>query len=271
VIVERNSDNSGTPRVMPRVDGLPNLRDMGGISTTDGFRTREGVLYRSEAPIGLTGTALQQLADLGLRTVVDLRDAAECRLGPSVFATDVEKIGIEVSCPADQNGTALLEMVMSGRLTSYSAADLGELYVNYLEHQAESFGKVIRLIADPARTPLLVHCTAGKDRTGLTMALVLDVIGVDRPTILDDYVLTSTFRAHRLTEVGPTLARVGTRTSAVASLFAAPPEALTMAFHHIDHTYRSVEEYLSLRAEVSQETLVGLRRQLLDAGQPHSG
>jgi protein-tyrosine phosphatase len=262
--VESDIDAAGTHRTMPHIDGLRNLRDMGGLETSHGHRTRERVLYRSEAPIGLTEKGLQQFADLHLRTVVDLRDATECRLRPSHFATDINRIGIEVSSPADQNGAELLNMVMSGQLSSYSATDLGKLYINYLERQAESFGKVIRLIADPAQTPILVHCTAGKDRTGLAMALTLEAVGVERATILADYVLTSTFRAYRLVEVGPTLARFGVRTSDVKSLFTAPPQALNMALQHLDKMYGSVAKYLTLPAGVDRETLMRLRDQLLD-------
>jgi protein-tyrosine phosphatase len=251
---------------MPTVEGLRNLRDLGGLPTADGRRIRAGVLFRSEAPPRLTPTGRRQLAALGIRTVIDLRDPGECAVAATSFPPEMTRVGIEIPQAADPAGNNLLDRVLSGELTEYSAADLGRLYVDYLEQRAAQFGRAVALIGQVERLPALVHCTAGKDRTGLVVALTLASVGVPVEEIVADYEITSQCRAYRLVELAPRFAEVGVRAEAVASLFTAPAAALHRALDHVDRMYGSVVDYLRDRARVSSTTLAGLADLLVDDG-----
>jgi protein-tyrosine phosphatase len=253
-----------TGRSMPTVEGLRNLRDLAGLPTEDGGSIRSGCLFRSEAPLRLTPTGQEQLVELGIRTVIDLREAGECASAATSFPSNMTRIAVELPQASDPGGNHLLDLVLNGKVTEYSAADLGELYVDYLEHHAPTFGRAIELIGEPGRLPALVHCTAGKDRTGLVVALTLAVVGVSPAEIVADYEITSQCRAYRLVELAPAFEKVGVSADAVASLFAAPAQALRMALDHIDRKYGSANDYLRDKAGVDPATLVALRDQLVD-------
>ena len=101
-----------------------------------------------------------------------------------------------------------------------------------LDEQAPSIGRVITHLADPDSFPCLVHCHAGKDRTGLVIALALEIAGVARETVLADYAASTAARMYRRQEVSAMLAAVGTTWERVEPLFTAPPQALSRAGAH---------------------------------------
>jgi protein-tyrosine phosphatase len=242
---------------------LRNLRDLGGLRTEDGRMTRRGVLFRSEAPCGLEDPGLQELAALGLRTSLDLRDEGEDTFARATLPAGVRRVTAGMLPPGDGRGAGLIARVMSGELREYTAEELAELYVGFLEDQAPAFGAAVRHIADPAHLPVLVHCHAGKDRTGLVVAMVLEILGVRRELIVADYELSTEGRAHRRLEVAPALAATGTEWARVAPLFTAPAQALELAFEHIERRYGTVEAYLTGPARVEPERVRALPELLL--------
>jgi protein tyrosine/serine phosphatase len=151
-------------RLLPLV-GAYNFRDLGGYPTTDGRSTRWGRLFRSDTLQELTSQDLQLLREIGLASVIDLRTANEIeRTGRGVLRSEpVKYVNFSVLPDAGGERQAATALV-------------------------ESFG----VIADPDSYPLVFHCQAGKDRTGVLAALVLGCLGVERSAIVDDYVLTAT-------------------------------------------------------------------------------
>jgi protein-tyrosine phosphatase len=125
----------------------------------------------------------------------------------------------------------------------------------------EFFGHLLE-----SNEPTVFHCTAGKDRTGLTAALLLSTLGVDDAQILDDYELSNRFRsAVRLGEIRPLLAEKGIDIEGFLPLFTAPRRAMAAALAGVEGTYGSVEAYLTGTAGVAPATLDALRADLLDA------
>lgn len=149
--------------------GSFNLRDLGGLPTPGGV-VRRGMLYRSDFP-GFAVSDPETLARLGLRTVVDLRRSAE----------------IEFECVpwADSGIDHLVCALSAGRESSWHAK-----YPAYLTHRPEAVVDAVRTLMRDRARPALFHCAAGKDRTGVVAALLLDVLGVEDATIVADYVLT---------------------------------------------------------------------------------
>ncbi|KJL18307.1 Tyrosine-protein phosphatase precursor [Microbacterium oxydans] len=154
------------------VEGVSNVRDVGGMPA-EGGRIRSGVLLRSGQ---LSGATTAGAAALRARVahIVDLRDGEEVAAEPS------EIVGPD---------TTHLPLFL-GSVRSFFEADtsLDDLYLHLLEESGERLVAAIRIIAVSERT--LVHCTVGKDRTGVTVALALSAVGADREAVIADYALT---------------------------------------------------------------------------------
>jgi protein-tyrosine phosphatase len=156
-------------RVLP---GSYNVRDLGGLAAKGGERVRRGLVYRSDYPAFAddgTGDAVRELA---LRAVVDLRRGSEA--------------AVECVSWSDHGVTYHRCPIVAGKGTSWYAR-----YDAYLAYRPETVVAAVRHVLDPAGHPVLFHCAAGKDRTGVVAALVLSVLGVDEEAIVADYVLSN--------------------------------------------------------------------------------
>lgn len=154
------------------VEGVSNVRDVGGMPA-EGGRIRSGVLLRSGQLSGATTAGAAALRE-SVSHIVDLRDGEEVAAEPT-----------EIDGP----DTTHLPLFL-GSVRSFFEADtsLDDLYLHLLEESGERLVAAIRIIAASGRT--LVHCTVGKDRTGVTVALALSAVGADREAVIADYALT---------------------------------------------------------------------------------
>jgi len=174
----------GEPDRWLQFEGVDNVRDAGGLPLRDGGRTRFGELFRSANLRHVTDTDVAHLVDVvGLRLVIDLRTAREIdRDGPTLVAgAGVETVALSF-LPDD--GEALPE-------TGDDSDPLLRSYLGYLVDRTENVVQAVRLLGGPDVGPTLVHCAAGKDRTGVLLALVLDAVGVQREAVIADYALSA--------------------------------------------------------------------------------
>ena len=171
---------SSRVRVLP---GSHNVRDLGGLATRHGGRVRSGLLYRSDYPAFADDGTGDAVRSLGLRAVVDLRRGAEA--------------AVECVSWADHGVAYHRCPIVAGKETSWYAR-----YHAYLTYRPETVVAAVRHVLDPASHPVLFHCAAGKDRTGVVAALVLSVLGVEEDEIVGDYVLSDD-------AVGPIMSRLG--------------------------------------------------------------
>ncbi len=194
-----------------RLDGTTNTRDLGGLPTTDGGRTVSGRVLRSDNLQTLTDDDVRRLVDdLGVREVIDLRTTAEILLegrGPLRAVPEVthrhftllperghhtDVFAVEEDEPLD-----LPEGWLESLLPRQTAAhDQGEppavrSYLGYLGDRADSVVGALRALATDAPGATVVHCAAGKDRTGVVVALALAVAGVGHDEIVADYAMTA--------------------------------------------------------------------------------
>lgn len=172
------------PRRWLRFEGLDNVRDVGGLPLRDGGTTRSGELLRSANLRSVTEADVAHLVEVfGLRLVIDLRTAHEIdRDGPTaVAAAGVETVALSF---IPEDGDALPE-------TGDDTDPLLRSYLGYLFDRTENVVEAVRLLGHPDAGPALVHCAAGKDRTGVLVALVLDVVGVAREAVITDYALSA--------------------------------------------------------------------------------
>ncbi|MFF2552221.1 tyrosine-protein phosphatase [Nocardia sp. NPDC058058] len=167
---------------------IDNVRDLGGLPVTGGGTTRYGVVYRSSTLQQATRADLAQLLEpLGLRTIIDLRlpDEVE-REGYGLFGDAAVHIANLPIRKSPQSSLAARDLV-----PDKTRVDLTDLYGQLLSGSGDHIVEAVRLIIDPDRRSVLFHCAAGKDRTGVLAAILLDAAGVPAEVIAADYALTN--------------------------------------------------------------------------------
>jgi protein-tyrosine phosphatase len=164
----------GEPGRWVILDGANNTRDIGGYGTEDGRVIRRGLVYRSGELSALSPAGCQAFADLGVRRVVDFRN----RLAPSPL------FGGDAVCVFEVSAMSLLPVINEPTEVPEKR------YIQAVVDNAASYRQAFELIGDPENLPLLYHCAAGKDRTGIMTVLLLRLLGVDRDTIVADYELS---------------------------------------------------------------------------------
>jgi protein-tyrosine phosphatase len=251
-------------RLVP-LEGALNFRDLGGYRSADGRRVRWGCVFRSDHLGGLTDADLAKLERLGVQVIVDYRGPGEHEATPSRIAADGAMVRMDRAIgDGAVEGVSLYDRIVDGSLTDFGVADLTTFYLATFEASATIFGEVLGLAADHDRHAIVFHCTAGKDRTGLTAALLLAALGVDDPQILDDYELTNRYRSGRRVEVlRPELAEQGIDIDRFLPLFTAPRRALADALIGLRERHGSIERYLTDRAGLTPDAIAQLRAHLL--------
>ena len=244
--------------------GAMNCRDVGGYEIDGGHHVRRNVLFRSDRLSGLSDDAREELASYGIRTVVDFRTSAESnrdvsRLWPTVTTHAPLPIGDEIA-----QQTEFVERIRAGEITSVTVNDVADSYIEMLTESGTQFASFLDLAADLDCWPLLFHCTAGKDRTGIAAALVLELCGVDRECVLDDYELTNELRSERrINELRPSLEAAGADVEAIRPALSAPRDAMAQTLRHLDTHYGGVEQFLVGQLGIYPETIATLRLNML--------
>ena len=190
------------PRVLA-LEGVTNFRDLGGYATRDGRRVKHGLVFRSAALLHLTAADIAHLAGLPLRTVADLRGTREIAVQPSPAIPGCENLPLIIQ---PRIGASLRDLLTRQQATGEDMiAVLAQAYASYVTEHLPVYRRLFDLILDADRLPLVFHCTAGKDRTGVGAALLLSALGVADDDIIADYRATDRFwdRNHALPEGTP--------------------------------------------------------------------
>ncbi len=251
------------PRRSLLLPGTINLRDVGGYPTADGRAVRWRTLLRSGALHGLDDRGQAVLAQIGLRTVVDLREDGEATHDPDQLgrlAAEHRRVPIYTLPAARQrtvgdaaNGDGAGESASVGAIAGMEAVraagtsgDLRSIYDHIVDHRGARLTSAVLTLAAPGALPAIVHCSAGKDRTGLVVGLVLDLVGVPADVIARDFALTSYFLRD---EAAAAVRRMSARTSADGTelppaLLASPPELILHSLARIHASHGDTRTYL---------------------------
>jgi protein-tyrosine phosphatase len=260
------------PSTEPELAGVRNFRDVGGLPTVDGRRVRHGVLFRSGHLAHATEEDAAFLSSLGLHTIFDFRNAADQKLeGPDVELPGVRNVNLPLSDPAD--GAEFWKMVREGDLDQLrailddgkGAARMIASYRKIVVERTAEHSRVLHALAEDS-VPALMHCAAGKDRAGISIAVTLLALGVEQDAIVADY-LESNAR-HRRYKVHRSGSADTAYTPEVMELldplFDARAEYLEAAFASITATWGDTETYLAQGLGLSPESRERLRARLLD-------
>lgn len=260
------------------LEGGSNFRDMGGYPGADGKTVVRGQLFRSGAPSSLTKDDMAYLDRFDFQAIVDLRSTDELLLYPNRWAqqSGIEYVNVDYSISelmGDMSGAtpeqraALQEQMQPTVMYRNFPAMLTPQLTLYLDSLVNEDG------------PVLVNCSAGQDRTGVASAVILTLLGVDRQTILDDYVLSTQYRRPMIERGSVDLAEAA-KTNAFAAVMlqyssreeetAAPllmPDGtpyLTFALNEIDAKWGSVLAYAEHELGLDASELVLLRAKYLE-------
>lgn len=250
-----------TPRVHLRPEH--NFRDLGGLAA-DGGQVRRGAVYRSAHLHEADAEDRDALAALGIRTVCDLRAREEATARPSALGM-IE--GVEVLRFGTVGASVIgdpAESILQYGLTQVSEVDLGNFYEYVLTAQPRAFGQVIEVCADAGRHAVVIHCSAGKDRTGIACALVLSALGVPEEAVIADYEMTNElWSPTQIARAQPLLEEAGLVFDAVRTYFLAPARAMAHTLEHLREQHGSIEGFLTGPAGLPRATLDALRAALL--------
>jgi protein-tyrosine phosphatase len=162
-----------------------NFRDIGGIPTNGNGRIREGVIFRSATPDKISMEDVVRLKEVNIRTIIDLRAPQEIKKRRG----SIDQV-TTLSLPLDFQHTTKerLKPHLYKKGTEKILADISnQLYLDILDAAAPVFRQIMELLISGDKTPVLIHCQAGKDRTGIIVALILLALGTDRQQIIDDF------------------------------------------------------------------------------------
>lgn len=234
---------------------LANFRDLDGLPTVDGGRIASGRLLRSSDPTCLEPQAVRaQLAESGARHVIDLRRAAEVSQRGCDHLWSTGEVIHHHICLMDD--TVQVDPAVDGA----SAQALGAWYARVVEQRRDVVAALARLVSVTAEDGVLIHCSAGKDRTGVVVAVLLDLVGVADQHIVADYHRTRREMTGVLAALGHEGA--GAR-SAVAGIFDAPAEAMETMLIHLRAVHGSLAALLA-GAGLGERDRARLRAALVD-------
>jgi len=253
--------------------GQDNFRDLGGYETADGRRVKWRRLYRSGELNELTDEDLGMLEEIGIRTVVDLRGENEAeRKGPVRIPAGATHTSIAIE-PGDL-GPIFAPAFASGDFSTVPADLLLEINRAYIRDWRTHLHSLLAIAAEPARCPLVFHCTHGKDRTGIGAAILLSALGVPWKTVMEDYLLSNDLRrpqaeaglqgmreraAHKR-GISPEEVDV----TNIRGLFFVDPSYLAAAYEELIELFGTLDDFIRSGLGWSDDSLHNLRDHLLE-------
>ncbi|MEB6112204.1 tyrosine-protein phosphatase [Kurthia gibsonii] len=171
-------------------EGIPNFRDLGGVTTIEGKHVKKGLLYRCGELSKSTPKDLQQLQALHIRTIIDYRDESEIEAHPTPRIQGVH----DVHAPASRSqfNLASIEDLASSDLLKQLNMDLFKEFYASLAFENPAYQTLVSILK-AYEGPMIQHCTAGKDRTGIGSMITYLILGVPYTTIVQDFLETNQY------------------------------------------------------------------------------
>lgn len=262
---------SAPPTHPSRLDlsGARNFRDLGGYPTVDGRHIKKGLLYRSDALSDLSNDDLEALSKLKLKRIYDLRNEDEQQTDPDMLPEghSIQLVPVPFAFEA-LDKSVMRERILGGKLDKGETEELMiESYQTYAMDYRKQIAQIVQGLAEPSALPALIHCIHGKDRTGLAVSNILEVLRVPEDIIMQDYLLSNTFwesEINRLSFLAYLASFFRTPSDEVRSLMEARPEYLKAARAAAKEHYGTIENYIHEGLGLDDATIQRLRDALLE-------
>ena len=238
-------------------EGCFNFRDIGGYLNQDGRRVKKGLYFRAGRQDRMTNKDLAQLSDLNISTQIDLRKQEEVLDQGRGPLEDMGAKYINISVIPEGGSEKLNKLVGDTGIS-------GKRYLGYLEFGPTSWLRLFGILADEENLPVLLHCTAGKDRTGVSTAFLLSVLGVSRDIIEADYLLTNLDTERQADFIESTVGYPeGYNREKMISIAGVPKDAMKDFLDGVESKWGSVIEYLE-KIGVTREQMDQVRLNFLE-------
>jgi protein-tyrosine phosphatase len=265
------SSSAGRPGASIPITTVPNLRDLGGWPA-DGGTVKRGLVYRCAEFSNLAGTDADEFAELGIRSVFDMRTAAEREQRPSIVPAGVRSIVVDILRDATGAAPAQLLAVLDDPQAAEALLGGGKAISMFegayrqiiaLPSAREGYHEFFTDLADPAYLPAAFHCTTGKDRTGWGAAALLLLLGVDYDDVMTDYLLTNQQLMPSMQPLLDRFAAAGGNPALLRPVFGVQKEYLEAAMAEMEETHRDIETYFVDGLGISAVTVAALRARLI--------
>lgn len=222
---------STTPNRHLPLDTIYNLRDIGGLPATDGRTIRWRTLLRSDSTHLLTPPAQDAVITEGVRTVIDLRFGEDLVDEPDPFTHRPDVAYCHLPLYEKVGGEGLF-------------SSLEDLFCRMADHNGDAINRVLHKLLEPDTLPALVHCTGGKDRTGVVMALAELAVGVPEASVIEDFAVSADYLRPNMDFRRRRLVSRGWAPERAAWFLESPPEAMERFLRHLDSRYGGPQAYL---------------------------
>jgi protein-tyrosine phosphatase len=238
--------------------GTRNFRDLGGIPTPSG-ETRYGVIYRSDRLSNLTNADGEQLHELGIATIIDMRSAEERQRAPNRLAPGTKVNQLERAF-LPRHTLGMFDAINSGEYDEAAtyAAMIRQYRALALEH-TQDYRRIIDDLIAPGAAPAIFHCTSGKDRTGMIAAIILLALETPVDAVAADYAMTQD-RIEKVDYFADTA-----NAKAIEIVMAANPDYICAAFTAMETAFGSITLYLRNGIGVTTEKQRRLQELLVNA------
>ena len=238
-------------------EGCFNFRDIGGYLNQDGQRVKKGLYFRTGRQDRMTDRDLLKLFELKISTQIDLRKPDEVLdqgKGP-LEAMGAKYINISV---IPEGGSDQLSRLVGDTGIS------GKRYLGYLEFGPTSWLRLFGILADESNLPVVLHCTAGKDRTGVSTAFLLSILGVSRDVIEKDYLLTNLDTERQADFIERTVGYPdGYDRKKMINIAGVPNDAMKDFLDGVESKWGSVMEYLE-KIGITKNQMDKIRQNFLE-------
>jgi len=249
---------------MPRLEGAPNFRCVSGQTIGNGTRVRVGRIFRSDSLHAISDTDLSTLGQLDIQLVCDLRGRRERSAYPGRWpkSAKVKMLELEASRDARASGHRMYEVMLTEPTAQRAHAMMIENYKSFpftLVRPLRALFAILGSETPALSSPVLIHCAAGKDRTGFVIAMMLSALRVPRVEILEEYMQTERRVSldRRIEDTRSFFARLAgmmPEEDVLAEIASVDVEFLNAAFASIENVFGTVDKYLETACALSRQT-----------------
>jgi protein-tyrosine phosphatase len=246
-------------------DGTANFRDIGGYPSNQHKRVKWRRVFRSGNLASLTDNDHQILKEIGIRSICDFRSTEEIARQPNRLPqnTSLQYLHLPI-VNQTMEPTEAVTRIMKGDIAWFTQDFMVNAYIEKIEAFHDIWYLFFKYLCQRSFRPLLFHCTAGKDRTGVCAALILLSLGVSEKWVIHDHALSNIYNAKQIETIKDNLRKVGVDPEKLMDYLTAPKTAIVAVIEHINKKYGSARDYLVQKAKVKAAWIEKLEDDLLE-------